>query len=232
MLERGPASLVALLAVIKAGGCYLPLDPLYPPERLAFMCADAHASLIITEESVRARLPESAARIISLDAAQIAQQSTDNPDVAVLPEQLAYVIYTSGSTGKPKGVAIEHRQLVQTLSAAQELLQLTPDDCLPCIASFSFDISLLELLAAPLAGGRCLLVSTGKALEADVMERALSEATVLHAVPGVMRRFVKFAREYEGGAPRQLLVGGEAVAPELIAEMEEVFPRATVRVLY
>src|SRR5215217_3181446 len=234
MLERGPASLVALLAVIKAGGCYLPLDPLYPPERLAFMCADAGASLIITEESVRTRLPESAARIISLDvySGEIAQQRSENPNVAVLPQQLAYIIYTSGSTGRPKGVAIEHRQLLHTLSSAQEILQLTPEDCLPCIASFSFDISLLELLAAPLVGGRCLLVPTSKALDADVMKRVLAEATVLHAVPGVMRRFVKFAREGQGGGPRKLLVGGEAVAPELIAEMEQVFPRATVRVLY
>src|SRR6185369_14140267 len=109
-------------------------------------------------------------------------------------------IYTSGSTGRPKGVAIEHGQLQHTLSVAQELLQLTPEDCRACIPSFSFDISLLELLAAPLAGGRCLLVSTSKALEADVMKRVLSEATVLHAVPGVMRRFVRFAREYEGFA--------------------------------
>ncbi|HSE18132.1 MAG TPA: amino acid adenylation domain-containing protein [Pyrinomonadaceae bacterium] len=234
MLERGPASLVALLAVFKAGGCYLPLDPLYPPERLAFMCGDARASLIITEESVRARLPESAARVVCLDAdaRQLAQQRTEDPTVQVLPQQLAYVIYTSGSTGRPKGVAIEHRQLRHTLSTAQEVLQLTPEDCLACIASFSFDISLLELLAAPLAGGRCLLVSTRKALEADVMKRVLAEATVLHAVPGVMRRLVEFAREYEGRALKQLLVGGEAVAPELIAEIEEVFPRATVRVLY
>jgi amino acid adenylation domain-containing protein len=250
MLERGPESLVALLAVFKAGGCYLPLDPLYPPERLAFMLADAQASLLITEASVRARLPESAARVICLDAdaGQIAQQRTENPTVEVLPQQLAYIIYTSGSTGRPKGVAIEHHQLLHTLHAAQEVLHLTPADCLPCIASLSFDISLLELLAAPLAGGRCLLVSTGEALDAAVMKRVLAEATVLHAVPGLMRRFVGFAREHEGGAPgdeyrhsrqldeyrhlRQLLVGGEAVAPELIAEMEEAFPSAAVRVLY
>jgi amino acid adenylation domain-containing protein len=239
MLERGPESLVALLAVFKAGGCYLPLDPLYPPERLAFICADAQASLIITEESVRARLPESVARVVCLDAdaGQIAQQHTENPTVEVLPQQLAYIIYTSGSTGRPKGVAIEHGQLLHTLSAAQDVLQLTSADCLPCIASFSFDISLLEFLLAPLAGGRCLLVSTEKAFDAGVMKRVLAEATVLHAVPGVMRRFVKFARE--DGDPRgeyrrlkQLLVGGEAVAPELIAEVEEVFPNTTVRVLY
>src|SRR5829696_8711773 len=236
MLERGPESLVALLAVFKAGGCYLPLDPVYPPERLAFMLAHAQASLLITKTSLQARLPESAARIICIDAGagQIAQQRTGNPTVAVLPQQLAYIIYTSGSTGKPKGVAIEHRQLSHTLHAAQEMVQLTPMDCLPCIASFSFDISLLELLAAPLAGGRCLLVPTEKALDAAIMKRVLAEATVLHAVPGVMRRYISFARELKGSAPqlRQLLVGGEAVAPELIAEMEEVFASAAVRVLY
>src|SRR5262249_60529587 len=92
MLERGPESLVALLAIFKAGGCYLPLDPLYPPERLAFMCADAQASLIITETTVRARLPERAARIIRLHAhgRQISQQSTENTTVCVLPQQLTY----------------------------------------------------------------------------------------------------------------------------------------------
>jgi amino acid adenylation domain-containing protein len=236
MLERGPESLVALLAVFKAAGCYLPLDPVYPPERLAFMLADAQASLLITKASLRARLPESAAPIICIDAGagQIAQQRTENPAVAVLPQQLAYIIYTSGSTGRPKGVTIEHRQLSHTLHAAQEMVQLTPMDCLPCIASFSFDISLLELLAAPLAGGRCLLVPTEKALDSAIMKRVLAEATVLHAVPGMMRRYVSFAREHAGSAPqlRQLLVGGEAVAPELIAEMEEVFPSAAVRVLY
>ncbi|HEY3581866.1 MAG TPA: amino acid adenylation domain-containing protein, partial [Pyrinomonadaceae bacterium] len=236
MLERGPQSLVALLAVFKAGGCYLPLDPLYPAERLAFMCAHANASLVITEESVRERLPESAARVVCLDtdAEQIAQQSTENPTVAVLPQQLAYIIYTSGSTGRPKGVAVEHRQLLHTLHAAQEMIQLTPADCFPCLASFSFDISLLELLAAPLAGGRCLLVSTANVLDSTVMKRVLTEATMLHAVPGVMRRFVSFAREH-GAEPRnlrQLLVGGEAVPPELIADMQEAFPNAAVRVLY
>jgi amino acid adenylation domain-containing protein len=241
MLERGPEALVALLAVFKTGGCYLPLDPLYPPERLAFMLADAQASLLITEASVRARLPESAARVICLDAdaEQIAQKGTENPTVEVLPQQLAYIIYTSGSTGRPKGVSVEHCQLLHTLRAAQQVLRLTPADCMPCMASFSFDISLLELLTAPLAGGRCLLVSTREALDAGVLKRVLKEATTLHAVPGVMRRLVGFARAHGGGAPggeyrhlRQVLVGGEAVAPELIAEMEEVFPGAAVRVLY
>ncbi len=220
MLPRTPDALVALLAIFKAGGCYLPLDPEYPAERRAFMLDDAGASLVITEEFMRVHLSE---------------QSIENVQSEVRPEQLAYIIYTSGSTGRPKGVAVEHRQLAHTMQSAQEVLGLTDADCLPSIASFSFDISLLEMLCAPLAGGRCLLVSTHGAMEAPVAARVLQEATVLHAVPGLMRRFVSVAREQSAETSRQLrqlLVGGEAVPPELIAEMQEVWGSADVRVLY
>jgi len=233
MLPRTPDALVALLAIFKTGGCYLPLDPEYPPERLAFMLEDAAVSLLITEESLRIHLPEQAATIITLDAEQLAQQSIENIENEIRPEQLAYIIYTSGSTGRPKGVSVEHRQLLHTLQSAQEVLKLTESDCLPSIASFSFDISLLELLCAPLAGGRCLLVSTHGVLEATVTASVLQEATVLHAVPGLMRRFVNVARETRTGRQlRQLLVGGEAVPPELLAEMLEVWRSADVQVLY
>ena len=217
MLPRTPDVLVTLLAIFKAGGCYLPLDPEYPAERLDFMLEDAGASLVITEKFLRAE--------------QIEQQSIENLESEVRPEQLAYIIYTSGSTGRPKGVSVEHRQLLHTMQSAQEVLRLTEADCLPSIASFSFDISLLELLCAPLAGGRCLLVSTHGALEATVIARVLQEATVLHAVPGLMRRFVSVAQE-KYPQLRLLLVGGEAVAPELLAEMQAVWGGADVRVLY
>ena len=230
MLPRTPDALVALLAIFKAGGCYLPLDPEYPAERLAFMLEDAEASLVITEESFACL----SSAVITL-VEQLAQQSIENVESEVRPEQLAYIIYTSGSTGRPKGVSVEHRQLLHTMQSAQEVLKLTEADCLPSIASFSFDISLLELLCAPLAGGRCLLVSTHGALEATVTARVLQEATVLHAVPGLMRRFVSVAREQPAETSRQLrqlLVGGEAVAPELIAEMQAVWSSADVRVLY
>jgi amino acid adenylation domain-containing protein len=221
MLPRTPDVLVALLAILKVGGCYLPLDPEYPAERRAFMLEDAGASLVITEDFLRAE--------------PFAQQSSENVESEVRPDQLAYIIYTSGSTGRPKGVSVEHRQLLHTMQSAQEVLKLTEADCLPSIASFSFDISLLELLCALLAGGRCLLVSAHGALEANVTARVLQEATVLHAVPGLMRRFVSVAREQPAETSRQLrqlLVGGEAVAPELIVEMQEVWSSADVRVLY
>lgn len=233
MLPREPNALVAVLAVFKAGGCYVPLDPKYPAERLAFMLEDAGVSLLITEESLRAQLPEHAPRIITLVDDQLANESTENVGSEVHPEQLAYIIYTSGSTGRPKGVAVEHRQLSHTMQSAQEVFQLTEADCLPCIASLSFDISLLELLCAPLAGGRCLLVS----LESTVITKMLQQATVLHAVPALMRNFVSFVQGRPSTAKRfsqlrLLLVGGDAVAPELLAEMQEVWSSANVRVLY
>ncbi|MEA2174981.1 MAG: hypothetical protein QOD00_2573 [Blastocatellia bacterium] len=236
-LNRSPDVLVSLLAILKAGGCYLPLDPLYPAARLSFMLDDAGASMLITDESLRERLPESHARIISLDAAreQLASRPVEDPETLVRAGQLAYIIYTSGSTGRPKGVQVEHVQLLHTMQATQQAVKLTEADCVPSIASFAFDISLLELLAAPLAGGRCLLVSTRESLDAAIAESVLKKATVLHAVPGLMRRFAGFAREQGRGEHRQLrqlLVGGEAVAPELIALMQEVFPQAEVRVLY
>ena len=112
-LERSPDLLIALLGILKAGGAYLPLDPGYPPERLAFMLADARAPLLVTRAALRAQLPATAARILCLDAeAQaIAAQPASAPPTGLDPQNTAYVIYTSGSTGKPKGVVVDHAAL-------------------------------------------------------------------------------------------------------------------------
>ena len=106
-LERSSAMIVALLATLKAGGAYVPLDPDYPAERLAFMLKDCGARVLLTEESLRERLPHTVAQTLSLDTEQerLARQPRTNPDGTVSPHHLAYVIYTSGSTGRPKGVA-------------------------------------------------------------------------------------------------------------------------------
>ena len=112
-LERSPEMIVALLGTLKAGGAYVPLDPDYPAERLAFMLEDSGASILLTQASLRERLPGGAERTLCLDTerAWLARQPLTNPGRAVSPRNLAYVIYTSGSTGRPKGVAVEHRGL-------------------------------------------------------------------------------------------------------------------------
>ncbi|MCP4669067.1 MAG: AMP-binding protein, partial [Deltaproteobacteria bacterium] len=110
--ERGPEVVVGLVGILKAGGVYLPLDPKLPAERLGFMIADAGASVVLAQEAVASSLPP-AARVVYLDgprAADLDQESSEDPPPAAALDHLAYVIYTSGTTGVPKGVAVSHRQ--------------------------------------------------------------------------------------------------------------------------
>ncbi len=110
-MERSRETVIGLLGILKAGSAYLPLDPAYPKDRLAFMLDDAQASLVLTEERLAARLPAHSARTICQDSdgEAISRHSDANCASRVQPGNLAYVIYTSGLTGKPKGVEIEHR---------------------------------------------------------------------------------------------------------------------------
>jgi len=119
-VERSPAMVVGLLGILKAGGAYLPLDPDYPPARLAFMLEDAGADVLVTQSGLLDRLPAQDSRIVCLDAdaPAIAREPVTAPAVALDPHHPAYVIYTSGSTGTPKGVAVAHRGIVN-LAAAQ-----------------------------------------------------------------------------------------------------------------
>src|SRR5690606_20924518 len=118
-VERSFEMIIGILGVLKAGGAYLPLDPTFPPERLAFMLEDAGVDLVLTQSGLADRLPAHPAERLYLDAdwPEIARQSTENPQSGAAPGNLAYVIYTSGSTGRPKGVLLAHRGLVNLISA-------------------------------------------------------------------------------------------------------------------
>ncbi|HLL48097.1 MAG TPA: AMP-binding protein, partial [Longimicrobiaceae bacterium] len=147
---------------------------------------------------------------------------------------LAYVIYTSGSTGRPKGVRVTHRALASTLAAAGEAFGFRAGDEMPGLASFAFDIWLFESLLPLLHGGTVRPVPRERVLDVAALAEELSGATLLHAVPALMRPLVARVRETRGTLPglRLAFVGGDAVPPELLGEMREVFPAAEVRVLY
>jgi natural product biosynthesis luciferase-like monooxygenase protein len=147
-LERSENLVVAVMATLMAGGAYLPLDPNYPDDRIAFMIADAAAPVIITERETRDRLPTNSAALVEIDGDWNASASAaaNVATAAVAPQNLAYVIYTSGSTGKPKGVMIEHRNAINFFVGMDQRLDRNPVGTWLAVTSLSFDIHVLELL--------------------------------------------------------------------------------------
>ena len=165
-IERSPAMLVGLVGILKAGGAYLPLDPDYPPERLAFMLADAGAPVLLTRAALRAHLPAHDAQVVCLDAdwPAIAGQPATAPVTGLQPQHPAYVIYTSGSTGTPKGVAVTHGGISQSIAAVQidRFADARPTTACLQFASISFDAAVWEdllplLAAAPACCRSCLI---------------------------------------------------------------------------
>ncbi|NOZ57793.1 MAG: amino acid adenylation domain-containing protein, partial [Calditrichaeota bacterium] len=153
-LERSLETVVAALAVLKAGGAYLPLDPSYPVERLRYMLEDASADLLITEERLLARLPAFDGATVRLDTDWPEIESLDGAPFGVLvdPRNLAYVIYTSGSTGRPKGVMLEHRGLSNTIDVQLDRYEIFEGSRVLQFASFSFDASVSEIFTALTSG--------------------------------------------------------------------------------
>ncbi len=234
-LEPGPGLPAAVLGVWKAGGAYVPLDPGYPAERLAFLLADAAVAVVLTQAHLAAALPEHGAHVVLLeDAERAAVGDVAAPAPEVDPDSLAYVIHTSGSTGRPKGVRVTHRGLLATAHAAREAFAFLPGDRVLSLASFAFDIWLFEAVLPLLAGASVRLLPREQVLRAEGLAEELEDATVLHAVPALMRRTAQALRDSGRVLPRmrRVFVGGDAVAPDLLEEMREVFPAASLHVLY
>ncbi|HEY0602498.1 MAG TPA: amino acid adenylation domain-containing protein [Herpetosiphonaceae bacterium] len=234
--ERSPELVVALLGTWKAGGVCVPLDPTYPQERLRFMLSDMQAPILLTQRPLVDRLPSEHGQILCLDTdwQTIAEQSRDEPQSHVGGENLAYMIYTSGTTGTPKAVQVEHRNLVNTLLAGQTAFTFAPGTIMPCIASFSFDIAFFELLSPLLLGGTTMLMSRQQVLDLPGFARSLQDLTTLHTLPSLMRQIIDFAQSRRQTYPaiKQVLVGGDLVPPDLLRDMQAVFPAAQIYVAY
>ncbi len=228
-LDRTLVLPVALLAVWKAGGAYLPLDPAYPRERLAFMLEDSGAAVVLTEASllpaVPALLPNPAAHAVCLDreppAGENESESAENPGVTTGPESLAYILYTSGSTGRPKGVQIPHGALVNFLESMRERPGLGASDRLLAVTSLSFDIAGLELFLPLLAGAEVEIAGRALAADGPRLLARLGAATALQATPSTWRLLLDAGWHSEGqaGAGLKALCGGEALPPKLAGEI-------------
>jgi amino acid adenylation domain-containing protein len=212
-VERGLETAVAVLGVLKAGGAYVPLDPAYPVERLAFMLEDARCAVLLTDRRRPAGLPETNARVLTLDedSHQLADASDRRPNALVYPESLAYVIYTSGSTGRPKGVAMPHRALVNLIR--WQTAELPGPARTLQFASLSFDVSFQEMFSTWCAGGTLLLVGDDLRRDPHALLRFMSERRVERVfLPFVYLQHL--AEAYAEGGPepeslREIVTAGE-----------------------
>jgi amino acid adenylation domain-containing protein len=216
-LERSIEMMVALLGILKAGATYVPLDPLFPPDRIRFMMEDADLKGLLTQSDLLKDIQHRPALVLCMDeaAAELRKQPNDGPPTAGSAEDLAYVIYTSGSTGKPKGVELPHRGVVNFLAAMAQQPGLTADDTLVAVTTLSFDIAVLELFL-PLINGARLVIATkdiagdGQRL-AELIEK--SDTTIMQATPATWQLLL--GAGWTGKPGLKILCGGEALPREL-----------------
>jgi amino acid adenylation domain-containing protein len=234
-VERSPEMIVALLAALKAGAAYVPLDPAYPRDRLAFLVEDSGITALLTQERLFAGLPgNAAADTVFLDAdwERIAQEEDTDPGVEVHPESAAYVIYTSGSTGTPKGVVVPHGALAGYTGIAREAYGITARDAVLQFASINFDASAEEIYPTLAAGGR-LVLRTEEMLDSASAFLDASRAwgiTVLDLPTAYWHELVAdAAAQDEDERPalpaglRLVIIGGERALPERLRAWQETF---------
>ena len=228
-LERGPEMIVALLAVLKAGGAYLPLDPAFPPERLSLMMEDAKAPVLITREGLLLKLPIRAATSVCIDRdrEKVARECAITPRPMADADNLAYTMYTSGSTGRPKGVLVTHRSVAGYVAAASLKYGITAADRVAQIASNASDISVEEIFPCLGRGGMLILVPEITLLSVShllaLCEEA--EATMLCLATAHWHEIALEVESRPEALPRSLCkitIGGEKVLPERVAAWRRV----------
>ncbi|QHD01245.1 hypothetical protein PspS04_13155 [Pseudomonas sp. S04] len=217
--ERSAELAIALLAIVKAGGAYLPLDPDYPADRLAFMLEDSHVPLLLTQQALLERLPACNAPVWCLDRdwAQTDDQPEHAPAIEYPPQSLVYCIYTSGSTGRPKGVGNHHAGLLNRLQWMQDEYRLDGDDRVLQKTPFSFDVSVWEFFWPWLAGATLVLAEPGAHRDPARLREVIVEQRIstLHFVPSMLHAFVAAGELAACSGLRQVMCSGEALPHEL-----------------
>ncbi|MET8218036.1 non-ribosomal peptide synthetase [Streptomyces hirsutus] len=231
--ERGLDWLAATLAVFKAGGAYLPIEPHFPPGRIAATLARAGCRLVLTESGSTSTLDQAMATVPEAERLLIADvyaepHADDDPGVAVDAGQLAYIYFTSGSTGEPKGAMCEHAGMLNHLFAKIDDLGIGEDGVVAQTAPQCFDISLWQLVSALLVGGRTLLVGQDVLVDVErfVDTLASGRAGVTQLVPSYLEVLVSYLEQHPRELPdlRYVSVTGEALKPELVQRWFAVQP--------
>jgi amino acid adenylation domain-containing protein len=217
-IERSIEMVVAILAVLKSGAAYVPLDPAYPHERLSFMLEDSRARVLLTlGNSIRG----TNTRLVSLDRDRqiIFAGANDNLQSAVSGDNSAYVIYTSGSTGKPKGVQVTHRGLRNVFGSMREEPGMNDRDVFLAVTTLSFDIATLELLLPLTVGARVVVANCTAAADGIELKELInrSGATIMQATPATWRLLIDAG--WSGKCDLRIQSGGEALSRDLASQL-------------
>jgi len=229
-IERGVEMIVALLAVLKAGGAFVPLDPGYPAERLGYMLGDAGIAHLVTHSTLAERFARPGLNVLCVDEASLTNEPSHDPAVTIHPEQAAYLIYTSGSTGQPKGVTVAHGPLAMHCAAIAARYQLSDADRVLHFASINFDLA-HEYWLMPLITGASLLISDPALWSPSEMIERLAEHRVSVAAfpPSYLVQVAEAQRQAAIPATlRVLAFGGEALSAEGFASVRRAFPTTTL----
>jgi amino acid adenylation domain-containing protein/thioester reductase-like protein len=233
-LERTINTVIGLLGILKAGGCYIPLDPAYPQERLAYMVENSQLPILLSQETLlgichnfiadkQSNLENKKTIIVSIDGdwEKIAQCSQENPDSTLNSRNLAYTIYTSGSTGKPKGVQIEHQSVVNFLISMIQEPGITATDRLLAVTTISFDIAALEIYLPLSVGASVIVVSQENSTDGTKLIERIDEtkATIIQATPATWQMLL--TSKWKGNKQLKILCGGEALTQKLASQLLE-----------
>jgi amino acid adenylation domain-containing protein len=219
--EPSAKMIAGLLGILKAGGIYVPLDPNYPEERLAFMMEDANLSVLLTQGCLR---DNTKTRVVCLDSNwdTVESSSTINPDTPLSQNDLAYLIYTSGSTGKPKGVLTEHGALTHHIRHIVDIYQMNEDDNVFLFASPSFDVSLEQIFSALITGASLILRDDKQLWSVQTFAEKVSEyiITVVDLPPSYFHQLLKSWQNippaFLKNQLRLIIIGGEKIQPATI----------------
>jgi amino acid adenylation domain-containing protein/FkbM family methyltransferase len=217
-IERSVEMIVALLAILKAGAAYVPLDPRYPERRLTMMLEDSEIAAVIVQRETKGSLTVKRSQVIDIDSIweEAGKQPEDNPETAVDGDNLAYVIYTSGSTGRPKGAMITHYNVVRLIEATEKWYRFNEGDVWTLFHSYGFDFSVWEMWGALARGGRLVVVPYEVSREAGSFYELICDegVTVLNQTPSAFRQLME-VEETRGVSEklslRLVIFGGEAL---------------------
>ena len=227
-VERSLEMVVGLLGILKAGAGYVPLDPAYPDERLAYMLADSEPVVLLTQKALAERLGRMvidnvpSLMLDELEASSVADATgnADNPILpALTPSHLAYVIYTSGSTGQPKGVMVEHRSVLNLLGVTSPWFELKSHDVYALFPSFAFDASVRVIWGTLLHGAQLMIVPYSTILSPQACYQLICDAgvTVFTTTTGVLRQLIEIQRTSpHQHRIRQVILGGDVIDPLLL----------------